>query len=444
MAQTKRQIFPSNQTLKDRAVNLYTTLLHAITGSIAELVRKSLKARTVDFFKGPLAGKPIDEILGTVQKNDVKNQMLADIGNFAIQSKPELRAIRWDTKKTEVEARGIRTDLGNVKGIAQGIKGQLSGVEDMVLEVKRKQNEILKRQDEKAQNDGIRAKNDLFQLFLDELRSKDPLRLRTSLAPRILSTPGPFLSLAELLTLLQIPHMMTSNDLDYVLRQGSDFDLTAQGQARWLLRTRQFQGWLSPRDSDLLLVDGNTDSSIGGGLSPLSLLCATLVLSFFKMRPRPISLHFFCGQHDAPDDVLKGPNGLIRSLITQLLLTHQMFTLYFINSHQHCTGLEAQSLAALCNTFQKLVKQLPPRTLIYCVLDGISLYEGTDWDGDLAFVVDRLNKIVKDECLQPTFKLLMTSPYFTRSIQRQIKPSQHVVLQEGIADGQSISQRSLW
>lgn len=488
MARNKRRIFQSNQTLKDRTINLYTTLLHAITNLIASLLEKGyggsqvqtcmviltcLKGnRIIAAFKGPLAGKPIDEILERVKRSakalqscveNIRDEKLTDIHKATAQTNVGMQAVRLNTKNTEIGVRGISTELVKVGGTMQSMSGQLKSLEDQMQEIHQMQEQMLMR--EKAEANGIDAQNGLFRFLCERVRGKHPLRLRQQIKSahflKVLESekkeleiersrtpipyPASFLPLDQLLSALEVPYMEASNDLDYMLRQGKNFDIVAQGQARWLLQIKQFQGWLLSKDSDLLLVDGNADfdSSGPGRISPMSFLCATLVLSLLNNRPRPVSLHFFCGLHVASDDSLRGPNGLVRSLITQLLLTQREFSLNFINSHAYRKDLESQTLVALCHTFQQLVKQLPLDTLVLCVIDGISLYERAEWQGDLAFVVDRLNEIVKDECLQPTFKLLMASPYTSRYTQRQVAPCQHVVLQAGNANGLSISQRSL-
>jgi hypothetical protein len=421
--------------------------------------------RIVSFVKGPLAGKLVDEILERVRKSaqvlqtcveHIRDEKLADLHSIASHNKTQVQAIRQNTKNTEIGIREISDELVDVAATVQSMSGQVNNIEGQVQEILRKHERMFMR--EKAESDGRDAQTGLFRFLYDYVRGKHNLLLgqrsksthcfKVRIQEEVQRSRTPirysaFLSLPELLKVLSVPHMKATEDLDYMLRQGKNFDVAAQGQARCLLQTEQFQGWFSSRNSDLLLVDGNADSFGSSRISPMSFLCATLVLTLLNNRPA-ISLNFFCGQHVASDDELKGPNGLIRSLIAQLLLTGRTLSLDFIDSRIYREDLESHTQVALCHTFQQLVKQLPVDTLVFCVIDGVSLYERTDWRGDLSFVVDRLSDLVKDERLQPTFKLLMTSPYASKYIHRRIAPYQHVVLRSGTADGRTISQRSVW
>ena len=121
-------------------------------------------------------------------------------------------------------------------------------------------------------------------------------------------------------------------------------------------------------------------------LSPMSLLCASLVFSLLDHRPA-ISLHYCCGLYVASNSPLYGPAGLIQSLLIQLLLVskvihadgsllnidHTTFNLNFINNSFYREDLESQNIAALCHTFKVLVDQLPMDITVFCIIDSINL-----------------------------------------------------------------------
>jgi hypothetical protein len=173
-----------------------------------------------------------------------------------------------------------------------------------------------------------------------------------------------------------------------------------------------FKRWFNSQRS-ALLVNGSFDSGAWNKISPLSVFCATFATSLVGME-RGIVLHFFCGQHLTPDDDLRGPRGLIRSLIAQLLLYPSTFypNANFIvrqNVYQACSN---HDIAALCYAFELLVMQYPLDTSIFCIIDNVSAFETTDngWDAKLRCVLDTIKLLTKPSYLGPAVKVLITSP----------------------------------
>jgi hypothetical protein len=244
---------------------------------------------------------------------------------------------------------------------------------------------------------------------------------------------------------LKVPHLTATQDLDHVLKQGNSFEIQALGQGRWLMATESFKNWLAGRQSDLLLVDGHCDQAKTGKTSPMSVFCASLVASLVTLRSG-LLLHFFCGQHVAPHDPLKGPHGLMRSLITQLLLYPETRepNLDFIDSQRIYDDLVQHRLSALCYVFQQLVRQFPEGTIVYCIIDGISEYERRleGSKDNLCFVVEELQRIVFNQSLGQTFKLLMTSANKSTEVIHQVAGEQHVSLRAGNVHGRPMTEQS--
>jgi hypothetical protein len=253
------------------------------------------------------------------------------------------------------------------------------------------------------------------------------------------------MSLPELLRILKVPHMTATQDLDHVLKQGNSFETQALGHGRWLMTTENFKNWLAGGQSDLLLVDGHCDQAKTGKTSPMSVFCASLIASLVTLRSG-ILLHFFCGQHVMPHDPLRGPHGLMRSLITQLLLDPetQEPNLDFIDSQQIYDDLVQHRLSAFCYVFQQLVRQFPKGTIIYCIIDGISEYERR-LEGskeNLCFVVEELQQIVYSQSLGQTFKLMMTSANKSTEVIHQVTREQHVSLRAGNVHSRPMTEQS--
>ncbi|KAL9105542.1 MAG: hypothetical protein Q9187_008691, partial [Circinaria calcarea] len=203
-----------------------------------------------------------------------------------------------------------------------------------------------------------------------------------------------------------------NKDFERALMQKSKFSTATQGQIQSLLRHNRFFQWMNPYNIDMILVDANIRSS-GPGISAMSVFSATFVAGMVKVNPDEAVAHFFCNSHVAPRDPWHGPNGLVRSLIVQLLMKlfkSKILSLDFINNRDYLLALEKHDLASLCNTLWTLLYQFPPDTTVFCIIDSISSFDKNATFKDLEIVLDCLQSIVEDRSLIPTFKLMMTNP----------------------------------
>jgi len=244
-----------------------------------------------------------------------------------------------------------------------------------------------------------------------------------------------YLTLEELLGTLDVPHLQSTNDLGQILRQSKVFDSAAKMHAAALLQTEQCRRWLSVYASELLHVDGHLDASRFGKTSPISHMCAVLV-EVLQGPGKNITLHFFCGQHVASNDDLRGPAGLIRSLLTQLTLAvlqrwpqakADWISLGGVSGHS-----QTIRVGDLCHAFLQLLEKIPDHLTVYCVIDGISWFERDEWAEEYFGVVGMLRTGASDETRGPSFKLLMTSPTRSgREMRESLRPHQHVALSGG-------------
>ena len=72
--------------------------------------------------------------------------------------------------------------------------------------------------------------------------------------------------------------------------------------------------------SGIVLINACGDRAQTGLVSPISYTSATLVQALRKSQPRAVVLAFFCGKHVAREDPLRGPQGMVRSFLAQLVL----------------------------------------------------------------------------------------------------------------------------
>src|SRR3569833_1407432 len=228
--------------------------------------------------------------------------------------------------------------------------------------------------------------------------------------------------LMAMLNILRVPGGQEDYDLASILQQSRRFEAKALSQASIVLQMEQFRRWIShDTGSDLLLVEGHLDSSSFGKTSPLSHFCANIAKLFREAIPTTmLPLHFFCSQHVAANDELKGPSGLIRSLLAQLARA------MLLHSNRLCDLPDLSGLATLsggtdpdplhmttdglCHDFLELVRQLPPHMTVVVILDDIARFERAEWLAEYWELITIMDAVISDRKVAAQVKVLMTCP----------------------------------
>lgn len=229
--------------------------------------------------------------------------------------------------------------------------------------------------------------------------------------------PVQLVTKGELFGFLNQASVDSVDDLERLANALNTFDSNRMAAAQGILMSQPFRDWLLTRQSQLLLIDGSMSMTFSSRhTTPMTAMLASLVISLWG-NPSTTILSFFCGLHTDPADPLAGPSGLLRSLISQVLLRQQDYRLDFINSHEYCNALLSYHLPTLCDTFVRLVIQIPGDVI--CLLDGLCQYEEPVWEADLDLVLKCLAWTVGDGIYRGRcFKVLITTP----SRSWQIKP----------------------
>lgn len=239
-------------------------------------------------------------------------------------------------------------------------------------------------------------------------------------------------------------------DLYNTLRQYDAFSDKAIAQAAYLSETSQFREWLQHPGPDHLLVDGHCENHTTRRTSPLSVFLASLTQSLLDRLSQPASfqggpdivLYFFCGQH-VEDGPLAGPQGLIRSLATQLILSWPQQSpppdVGFLSSLLPGALSEAEEdleVDTVCRIFQAILRQLPPSSTVYCIIDGISYFE-TSIGGrseDACTVVDCLQSCSSADTAdgaRPVVKTLLASANRSTEVRDIFPADRRVELRTG-------------
>ena len=185
----------------------------------------------------------------------------------------------------------------------------------------------------------------------------------------------------------------------------------------------KFQTWLTSGQSASLLVNGNASTALER-TSAMSFVSALLSQSLADQSAACI--HFFCGLHTARNDSLSGPRGLLKTLLAQIVYTHN-FDLSFVDEYEY-RQLQSNNIGALSRLLERLIQQLPTKLVLFCIIDGISFYENAEWVEEACSAMNTLNKLTMNPQLNAVFKLLVTSPLASRYIREHIPQENQVTL----------------
>lgn len=119
-----------------------------------------------------------------------------------------------------------------------------------------------------------------------------------------------------------------------------------------------------------------------------------------------------------PDDPAAGPAGMMRSLLSQLLLSYSAFTLKTI---KRLLDIDPSEVGELCTAFADLIEQLPRQYLVLCIIDGMTLYEDPPTRCEAAAEATRilLELMETSKFRGGIFKLLVTCPGSSRALYRE-------------------------
>ncbi|KAI0112504.1 hypothetical protein GGR51DRAFT_43890 [Nemania sp. FL0031] len=421
--ETACKLFGSNEEedIKGVAKSFYDELCSSIPDLIQILDGKSSRfKRTLNrLAAGAIETSKIDEILKRI--GNTTNKLESSIRRIKMRldakEQSEIAAIRLESKATHVGVGLLYSDIQQIPTRSEMVDFTRAFHQSMVRsireEVQSSVQDLLKHQTQgdfaaEAKTFVVKmvAENESLKQLNAQLTAQNKhIEYQRSRQPSPIG--GPSLSVFDLLRILDVDHRHATDDLSFVLKQAARMSSEEKGRARWLMRTPNFHHWMKVPQHSLLLVDG---AMMPERVSPMSVLTATLVASLLQ-TPASIAIYFFCGKNldvDAEDE-LGGPSGMLRSLITQLMLQiNPSPNLSGINSHEFLHDCYRRHFPALCEVLRLLVEQIPPQTTLYCFLDGVSWYEREHWVGELLFFVG-LFKDLMSRLTGPYLKLLMTS-----------------------------------
>jgi len=179
--------------------------------------------------------------------------------------------------------------------------------------------------------------------------------------------------------------------------------------------------WLAENAfSSPLLVNGRCDIEAKEGHSPLSLVDAQLV-KVFEGNRQAFVVKYFCSLHKEIDSVspARMMASLIGELLTQMLARETEVDVSFLKKAD-LRNIERLDLDSLCNIFRDLTLQLPPKSVLLCVLDEVVLYETAQLANDMNAIIRRMIRLVGKHT-EVVCKLLVTCQGRSLNIQKYFK-----------------------
>jgi hypothetical protein len=266
----------------------------------------------------------------------------------------------------------------------------------------------------------------------------------------------------DLLIIINVNHLQISNDASTVVRRGHTLASADVGRAADMIMEPQVKELLTGPGPGVVAIDGHFDHTQMGKISPLSYICAMLSQALrqqsqqyaalfgsgsptsMSTQPekgafRGIVLEYFCALHTAGSDDLRGLQGLMRCLTTQLILSMVANEWIGYADAVHLPHLRdgeeellgQRNLDSICRLFTALIHLVPQGVSIYCLVDGWSAYEREQlWRDDYEVVLNSFREAagVSNSDDGTNFKLLLTSPTACRWLGDFLIPGQRVSL----------------
>lgn len=226
-----------------------------------------------------------------------------------------------------------------------------------------------------------------------------------AVTPEIVRRLGP--SVQQVVRILASNPEVASQDLQNILQEGELFSTKLQTQASAFMGSQKLQDWLTSTTSSSLFAQ--MESGENNPISALSFV-SSLLYQTLQASEQTLPLLYVCGLHtDWYRDAFPCAEGMLQSLLVQLLvgLEHENVSLDFIDQALF-HGLEKADLVSLCTVFEALIDQIPPSTILFVIVDGVSFYETQDRVPGTCHAISKFIEIA--ETAGKAMKLLVTCP----------------------------------
>lgn len=241
------------------------------------------------------------------------------------------------------------------------------------------------------------------------------------------SNPGPGQSLLDI----------AARDQDWASCLGRSLDPTRQERISIVMQDRHFQEWFKSSHSLTLVINGmEMESHWQESVSTTSYMCYLLSQTLSRLQISN-SLTFYCGLHSMPGERIEGVDGMLRSIIAQLLQAYgDQINLSFLDFSM-IQELQNHSVRQLCLLLESLLSGIGIG-VVFLMIDGISWYEVESRMQETTLVMQFLNSLVENVESSHTgfvMKLLITSPVMSRYSREWFPTAFEVSMQGGLLTG---------
>lgn len=221
--------------------------------------------------------------------------------------------------------------------------------------------------------------------------------------------------LEETISTLDYDSSVIERDIATSLRSVWQVPISDQDRLVAAIQSPKLQSWITETTSSALFLNFNATRNH----HTTSFVAAKLANSIQSSSVLVVT--FFCGPHTdrRSEDPDFGVTGMMRSLISQLLLTYPNFGLHTLRQIQE---KDMDDVEDLCEIFYLLVAQLPRHKALFCILDSVTNFE----DNNILRVESEMAMGQLMEIITWTseygccFKLLLTSPRNSRVLYKHL------------------------
>ncbi|KAI0199495.1 hypothetical protein F4808DRAFT_461815 [Astrocystis sublimbata] len=438
------RIFEHDDNLLDQSRKLYTSVLTALGHMLEYLKTKGFRKRAREIIKATFQGESF--ALGLEQKiKDVQSECdrfneEAEYCHKATANEHQ-RLMRTNATVSQQQMETIANILMmSSREIQRAQEATKAAVVDLAGRVKGLENLLLQLFDNPKVVEAAYASNKQLDYFPGD-RQQFHLQRRLSFidAARGGKQYPPFSETRRsLLSRLDYDPSVAGDDVANNYTIGTSLSDDEQKRSVYVMKSQAFQDWVRNESSTALLIEGNANKRTTRK-SGLSLICARLIYALDQIRspnppkvqdPNILTVHFFCGVHDTYAESWESPTGIINSLLAQLLTQCKHLD---IQRLPRLSKSHSNSLHETFSWFKKVIRHLPPRATVFCVLEAISVYfdkheKDTKW-----LVQNLLNLSQKQSSKRASIKILLTVPNWLRMSDSELGEVQRLSIPTNLA-----------
>ncbi|KAF3062870.1 hypothetical protein CFAM422_010313 [Trichoderma lentiforme] len=389
--------FPEDQHISSASLDLTVSILLAIE-------------QTIGFF---ISNRFVRGVKAIGMGASYETDLLKSLNTIKAKSKTLLE----EAEKSQMH-KFDRHSQRMEKGQQQVLQGQadLFNIVQSLLIDHEKQKKEAREKDNEIQRMHVKLEHSLQTITTltiqnENLRSISPIQNNMWLPPPHRPTPTYtwYLSQDALRWMIKIPDADLI-DISFIHNRKSSLSTKDIAQAEQIVHSQVFRNWIVSPNSAKLMVhwDFQPPKTIAG-ISPLSLFCSTITQGL-RTKQHMLSVLWFCGRHidtsEAGEHV--GGHSMLASIIDQLLRQHTFDTRSLSNSF-NMASLQQNDYNELLSLFDWLVKELPNTVTLFCIIDGVALFEREEYWERSAPVFLKMVNLSNDLTVPAFMKILFTS-----------------------------------